>query len=152
MKEALLPLLACPDCRGVLRLARAARVEEAEVLEGVLACAGCRREYSIVRGVPRFAGESAAVASFGFEWLRHARVQYDRDGDPRSSREFFKVKTPWSPESIAGKTVLDTFDWLSPMHQAYDRWPEVFAWFRENGFTEIGLQEPGITMYGTKKK
>lgn len=315
MKEALLHLLACPECRGALRVARTAAAEGAEVLEGALACGGCGREFPIARGVPRFAGESEGVASFGFEWLRHARVQYDRDGDPRSSRDFFRAKTPWSPESLAGKAVLDggcgggryldvvsragaaavvgvdlsaavdaafelvgrrpnvmvvqgdlfrppvarerfdlaysigvlqhtgdgrrafaalasavrpggelsvwvyehsrvieikdrlfrktlgrlprrtlhalarlaarlaplarlplaggflralspplslhpdpewrvldTFDWLSPAHQAYYRWPEVFGWFRENGFAEIGLSEPGITMFGTKTR
>ena len=55
MKEKLLDLLACPTCGGDILLADAGKYEDKEIIEGVLNCRKCEREYKIVRGVPRFA-------------------------------------------------------------------------------------------------
>jgi len=58
---------------------------------------------------------------------------------------------PFSMHEDKNWRILDTFDWLTPVHQAYYKWPEVFSWFEENGYAEIGIKEPGITAYGKKK-
>ena len=55
MKEKLLDLLACPTCGGDILLAYASKYEEKEIIEGVLTCKKCDREYKVTRGVPRFA-------------------------------------------------------------------------------------------------
>ena len=34
---------------------------------------------------------------------------------------------------------LDTFDWYTPKYQWKHTWPEVYKWFRDEGFTEIEL-------------
>ena len=49
MEDWLLDLLACPDCQGTL-----ARDGE------TLVCADCGARYPVVRGIPRFVGESEA--------------------------------------------------------------------------------------------
>jgi ubiquinone/menaquinone biosynthesis C-methylase UbiE len=36
---------------------------------------------------------------------------------------------------------LDTFDWYTPKYQWKHTWPEVYKWFREEGFTEIELYQ-----------
>ena len=55
MKEKLLDLLACPSCGGDFLLAYAGQYEDKEIIDGVLTCKKCTREYKVVRGVPRFA-------------------------------------------------------------------------------------------------
>ena len=55
MKEKLLDLLACPTCCGDILLAYASKYDDREIIEGVLTCKKCVREYKVVRGVPRFA-------------------------------------------------------------------------------------------------
>jgi SAM-dependent methyltransferase len=34
---------------------------------------------------------------------------------------------------------LDTLDWYSPMYQWKHTWPEVFRWYKEEGFSDIEL-------------
>ncbi len=55
MKEKLLDLLACPLCGGDILLSYVGKYEEKEIVEAVLSCKKCEREYKVVRGVPRFA-------------------------------------------------------------------------------------------------
>jgi SAM-dependent methyltransferase len=45
---------------------------------------------------------------------------------------------------------LDTFDWYTPKYQWKFLYPEVFRWFRENGFGEIEIFEGPIRMRGVK--
>ena len=75
MKEKLLDLLACPTCGGDILLANAGKYEDKEIIEGVLTCKKCEREYKIVRGVPRFAemdkieaDKAATAGNFGWQW------------------------------------------------------------------------------------
>jgi uncharacterized protein YbaR (Trm112 family) len=53
---------------------------------------------------------------------------------------------------------LDTFDWYTPKFQWKHTWPEVFRWFKEEGFTDIELNHEDkdssitqICMRGRKK-
>ena len=48
------------------------------VLEGTLVTTAGRR-YPIVRGIPRFVGRESYSASFGFEWTRWPRVQFESE-------------------------------------------------------------------------
>jgi len=36
---------------------------------------------------------------------------------------------------------LDTFDWYTPKFQHKHTWPEVYQWYRENGFVDIELNQ-----------
>jgi SAM-dependent methyltransferase len=45
---------------------------------------------------------------------------------------------------------LDTFDWYSPTYQWKFRYPEVFAWFRSNGFQSVHVADQPIRMAGVK--
>lgn len=56
--EGLLPLLACPTCRGDLRLL-AGRSRGTDVVDGELACPACSLRWPIVEGVPDFVGSAA---------------------------------------------------------------------------------------------
>jgi SAM-dependent methyltransferase len=45
---------------------------------------------------------------------------------------------------------LDTFDWYSPTYQWKLRYPEVFSWFRSNGFASVHVADQPIRMAGVK--
>jgi len=46
---------------------------------------------------------------------------------------------------------LDTFDWYTPRYQWKLLYPEVFRWFRANGFLDIEVFDDPIRMRGTRK-
>lgn len=84
MRESFLPYLADPETGESLELV-VVRREGDRILEGSLRSSF--GEYPIVRGVPRFAGYVGAgdyVASFGYQWNRWRRVQFDSANRGRS--------------------------------------------------------------------
>jgi uncharacterized protein len=52
MRDDLLELVCCPECRSDLRLENPKRDAKGEILEGVLACTGCKHAYAIQDGIP----------------------------------------------------------------------------------------------------
>lgn len=93
MNATLLTLVRCPACRDSLETAAS---EESSSLR----CRGCGTHYPVVRGIPRFAGESY-TASFGRQWNRYDVARDEED------EETFQVKTGLAPGSLAGQLVLD---------------------------------------------
>jgi SAM-dependent methyltransferase len=100
-----LGLLACPGCCGDLRHARG-MPDGGALLEGVLGCAGCSREFPVVGGVPRFVPRENYASGFGLEWTRHARTQYDSHSGLRVSEQRFFAQTGW-PRDLRGQLVLE---------------------------------------------
>jgi SAM-dependent methyltransferase len=45
---------------------------------------------------------------------------------------------------------LDTFDWYSPRYQWKHVYPEVYRWFRANGFLDVEILDQPICMRGVK--
>lgn len=108
MKERLLDLLACPTCGGDLHLAYASKYEEKEIIEGVLTCRKCTREYKIVRGVPRFADlgkieedKAETAQNFGWQWTHFTQE------DTKYSEQFLGWLQPVKPEFFKDKIVLE---------------------------------------------
>jgi len=104
MKERLLDLLACPTCGGDILLAYAGKYEEKEIMDGVLTCKKCTREYKVIRGVPRFADlekieeEKAETAeNFGWQWTHFTQE------DPKYNEQFLGWLQPVEPDFFAGK-------------------------------------------------
>ena len=103
MRRSHLDLLACPTCVGPLTLT----TEDGDrVQRGSLTCHTCARRVPIVGGIPRFVPLDNYAASFGFEWLKHARTQYDRDSGSRISETRFFDETGW-PRVMPGELVLE---------------------------------------------
>jgi SAM-dependent methyltransferase len=105
VKPRLVPLLECPGCHSDLELA-AAQSDSGEVMEGALACTGCRVEYPIRRGVPRFTdtdsrGHEDTAAAFGYQWKSFAAL------DPRYRTQFLDWVRPVQPADFVGKRVLE---------------------------------------------
>lgn len=62
----------------------------------------------------------------------------------------FQLAAPISLEPDARWRWLDTFDWYTPKYQFKYLYPEIFRWFRENGFHDIEIFDGPIRMSGKK--
>lgn len=106
MNLAHLTLLACPECLGALRCRQFGRQSSGALLDGALECTSCNKEFPVVGGIPRFVARENYASSFGLEWTRHARTQYDSYcGLPVSQRRFY-AQTHWSRD-LRGELVLE---------------------------------------------
>jgi uncharacterized protein YbaR (Trm112 family) len=108
MKERLLDLLACPTCGGDILLAYASKYDGKEIIEGVLTCKKCDREYKIVRGVPRFADfgkieedKAATAENFGWQWTHFTQE------DPKYIEQFLGWMQPVTSDFFKDKVVLE---------------------------------------------
>jgi uncharacterized protein YbaR (Trm112 family) len=86
LKETLKKYLSCPDCGRPLEFSETER-EGAEIISGTIHCSGLRKQWPIVRGVPRFAAmtevaedKAATAANFGWQW-QHFTQADDRYED-----------------------------------------------------------------------
>lgn len=113
MRERFVPKLACPACRGPLRL-EATRRDGDEVAEGRLACA-CGASHPIVRGIPRMVVGEAAVRgtqeSFGTQWRRRTEGSFEAEtlfGLTREEEQrlFFQA-LDLTAKDLRGRWVLD---------------------------------------------
>ena len=110
MKRNLLQYLVCPDCQGGLDC-RAIIAQGEDIETGTLGCSHCRKEYPIMRGIPRFVtsanpltGENVQTAdAFGWQWQAfkelHDLATYEA--------QFLDWLQPIPPEFFQGKVVLD---------------------------------------------
>jgi uncharacterized protein YbaR (Trm112 family)/ubiquinone/menaquinone biosynthesis C-methylase UbiE len=121
MKDRLLELLACPECRGALALREAAR-EGDEIREGTLACDGCRREYPIRGSIPRFVETDRYVDTFSFEWNTFHDVQIDILNNTTASEDTFAEKTGYTREQAQGRLFLDAGVGAGRFAEVVSRW------------------------------
>ncbi len=107
MKEKLIKLLACPACRGDLSIAEVGKRDSNEIIDGLISCAGCRLEYKIVRGVPRFVDlaeeedKAATAENFGWQWNKFTQE------DTKYAEQFLGWIQPVEPEFFKDKIVLE---------------------------------------------
>jgi SAM-dependent methyltransferase len=94
----------CPECRGKLMVEEIKTVSND--LEGKLKCIGCKSEYEIKKGIPRFVQHGNYADSFGFEWDIHSQTQLDSKNGTTISRDRFFRETRWE-EKIPGKRILE---------------------------------------------
>ena len=108
MKERLLKVLACPQCKGEsLSLHQIQTSRDDEILEGQIRCDGCRALYPISKGIPRFVPIENYAASFGFQWNKFKREQLDSATKATLSRLRLLSETQWPEDWFRGKWVLD---------------------------------------------
>jgi SAM-dependent methyltransferase len=108
MKEKLLDLLACPSCGGDILLVHVGARAQKEIIEGVLSCKKCEREYKITRGVPCFAAldkieqdKADTAANFGWQWTHFTQA------DPKYAKQFLGWLQPVEKDFFTGKIVLE---------------------------------------------
>jgi SAM-dependent methyltransferase len=64
--------------------------------------------------------------------------------------KLFNLALPISMEREARWRWLDTFDWYTPKYQFKYLYPEIFRWFRQNGFHDVEIFDGPIRMCGRK--
>ncbi|MDQ6787088.1 MAG: methyltransferase domain-containing protein [Acidobacteriota bacterium] len=108
MKEKLLELLACPTCGGDILLVHVGAREENEIIEGVLSCRKCEREYKVARGVPRFADlskieqdKAETATNFGWQWTHFTQA------NAKYAEQFLGWLQPVKKEFFKGKIILE---------------------------------------------
>jgi len=102
-----LRLLACPSCHEPLYCAPFEKDERGEILiDAVLACSTCHKQYPVVSGVPRFVPRENYASGFGLEWTKHARTQYDSYSGLKVSEQRFFAQTHW-PRDQRGQFILE---------------------------------------------
>ena len=110
MHARFLDLLCCPETREALTLDAQVTLQNGTVWAGTLRSPS-GRQYPIVRGVPRFVDRERYAASFGWEWGRWPRVQFDSEnaGGPMAghSTRMWERITGAGLEDVTGKTVVD---------------------------------------------
>ncbi len=85
----------------------AAEVSGEEIVEGRLISMGNSEVVPIRGAIPRFVAGDNYAANFGLQWNRFKSTQLDsRSGLPLTANRLWK-NTRWSPEELAGKTVLE---------------------------------------------
>jgi SAM-dependent methyltransferase len=80
------------------------------IITGELVTPGGTR-YPIVRGIPRFVSGESYTSSFGYEWNRWPRVQFDAEniGRPMSGHttRMWEIITGVGDDKIKGKTIVE---------------------------------------------
>jgi SAM-dependent methyltransferase len=111
MHPTFLPLLRCPETGESLSLAAQVTLDNGMVWAGELRAAGSGKTYPIVRGVPRFVSREHYAASFGWEWSRWPRVQFESEnvGRPMAGHttRMWERITGATPEDVHGRTIVD---------------------------------------------
>jgi uncharacterized protein YbaR (Trm112 family)/ubiquinone/menaquinone biosynthesis C-methylase UbiE len=101
-----LGLIACPDCKTELKLIEGHGDHEGRIKQGTLLCTRCRVTYPIINHIPRFVSSTNYSDSFGFEWTKHAKTQYDSYSGTHVSETRFFGETKW-PRRMVGQRVLE---------------------------------------------
>jgi SAM-dependent methyltransferase len=108
MKEKLLELLACPMCGGDILLVFVGKRDDKEIIDGLLSCKKCSREYKVTRGVPRFADLSKieqdkadTADNFGWQWNHFTQE------DAKYNDQFLGWLQPVKAEFFKDKLVLE---------------------------------------------
>jgi 2-polyprenyl-3-methyl-5-hydroxy-6-metoxy-1,4-benzoquinol methylase len=86
----------CPACSADLQASEAA-----------LTCHGCKAQFAIRDGIPRFVKDDQYTRSFSIEWKRHATTQFDSHNNWSASEDKLQRLFPFPLESLRGKLVLD---------------------------------------------
>ena len=71
-------ILCCPDTQEQLKLEPGEVMDNGMVFSGELVSASGKR-YPIIRGIPRFVSQEYYASSFGYEWKRWPRVQFESE-------------------------------------------------------------------------
>lgn len=97
--------LCCPECSQALTL-ESQQMQEARIKEGVLRCGSCQKSYPVIDFIPRFVPKENYAKSFGMQWNKHSRTQYDSASGRSVSKERFVNETRW-PGDLSGQIILE---------------------------------------------
>lgn len=111
MQARFVDILCCPKTGAALTLDVQEEFSDGSVKTGVLHSVSGQNTYPIVRGVPRFVGEEHYAQSFGYEWRKWSRVQFESEnvGRPMAghTEKMFDAITGFTPELLKDKLVVE---------------------------------------------
>ncbi len=96
--------LICPKCSSNLCFSKTPL--ETHVEDGLLVCTGCATEFPIIRGIPRFVPQDHYTQAFGYQWLQHAKTQYDSYTGMPVTENRVRKETKWA-EKLPGEMILE---------------------------------------------
>ncbi len=98
--------LICPSCKAKLICESKNSPRGEKIEDGIISCTGCAQTYPIVRGIPRFVAKDHYTQAFGYQWLQHAKTQYDSFSGMPVSEKRIRIETKW-PELTPGEKILE---------------------------------------------
>lgn len=102
-------ILSCPETGAPLTLHAEEHAANGTVRTGTLTGGG--RSYPIIGGIPRFVDKEHYAASFGYEWRKWSRVQFEEEnaGMPMAghTKRMFETITGFTAEALRGKLVVE---------------------------------------------
>lgn len=103
-------LLCCPITRENLRVEIKERNGD-DIITGQLISMNGIEKYPILNGIPRFVSDSGYSESFGYEWHRWSRVQFEEENlnKPMAGHttRMFTAITKWNEEQLRGKLIVE---------------------------------------------
>lgn len=106
MRQEHVKYLCCLKCQGDL-IVQVKESDDQGIKEGALNCNHCSMAYPIIRHIPRLlSGDHNYSSSFGYQWNRHYRTQYDSYSGIHESEERFFKETRWS-RNLKGLLILE---------------------------------------------
>jgi SAM-dependent methyltransferase len=110
MHEKHLHLLRCPNTGQSLRLIAEQTLPNGMIITGKLVSPS-GEVYPIVRGIPRFVDSEHYAASFGYEWSRWPRVQFESENEGRPMQghttRMWEIITGSEERDIVGKKIVE---------------------------------------------
>jgi SAM-dependent methyltransferase len=88
----------CPTCGGNVTIEAVEEKESGQIKNGLVVCGSKRHRFDIRGFIPRFVAAHDDTSSFGFEWNKHPRTQFDSCTGMRISEERFFRETNWSKD------------------------------------------------------
>lgn len=98
--------LVCTKCHNPLTVKEGLRADTKTIEEGTLSCTSCAATFPIVRGIPRFVPQDHYTQAFGYQWLQHAKTQYDSFTGMPVSENRIRIETKW-PAETPGEKILE---------------------------------------------
>ncbi len=111
MKEKFIDILCCPKTNTNLKLKNPVYSSQGEIESGQLISENNEHSYPIIKGIPRFVDAEFYSKSFGYEWKKWSKVQYEDEnvGKPLEgfTDKMFNLSTGFSNNDIEGKMIVE---------------------------------------------
>jgi SAM-dependent methyltransferase len=111
MNPKFVSLLCCPKTGSDLTLEVDELFADQTIRSGTLVSAREGHRYPIINGIPRFVAREHYASSFGYEWRKWPRLQFESQnaGRPTAGHtsRMFEAITGLRPDDLAGKLVVE---------------------------------------------
>lgn len=104
-------ILCCPKRGTSLHLTVNEVFENGTIKSGTLTNEEGTTQYQIIKGIPRFVNKEVYAQSFGYEWQKWSRVQFEAENAggrmAGHTEKMFEAITGFSTELLTGKLVVE---------------------------------------------